>query len=274
MNTNPFRRPSKFRFRSLICVGLLATVIEGCAVASGDQSTRSASGQTVQAQRPNANSVIAQSGLAPGHYCRINSVPGGVPGVDGQPGDGMKLAGRIIEMDEKRIVLGDVICISAFPAVAEGQPTKKEASLGLLSGLAPRTFKKSGVGHSSMPLDGELTIDRSTITMINPVDGTNWDVARQSGQWFERIGVDFDFDGQKQVMRTQVARVGPGTDAAVDAGYELEDLLNSSMPAVEHYDPAAEGIKASSLTSGLKQPSARKPYMSVEALNGQSSGMR
>lgn len=255
--------------RHVIGFGLVIGAVAGCAVVTHGESKSSMPVEVGMFRLPDPNTVIAESKLAPGDYCRINTSLNGIPSAGDQSNEGVNLAGRVVAIDQNRIVLGDVICISKEPATGGPNATKEKPPL--LTRIAPRLFKQSGIGHRSIPVDGEIAIDRSTINMISPVDGANWEIARQSGQWFERAGVSFDFNEGKRETRVEVAREVPRSDAALD---QSDDFQFSSIPPAKSYDPVAETIQASSLTKDLSRLPERQTYMSVEAINSQMSGSR
>lgn len=141
----------------------------------------------------------------PGGFCKVESISDG-----GRAGDSNALrnnpqpvsrnqsrvvAGRIVAIDDDQIVLADAISISANAGPATGMPISTKMLMYATYGpFASRMFKNSGVGHRTIPIPGEVKIDRASVRELQPVDGTNWDYVQQSGQWFERIGIDFDFN--------------------------------------------------------------------------------
>ena len=174
------------------------------------------------------------------------------------------IAGRVVAIDEDRIVLDDVISISQKPGPAVGIPTSTKIMGYLFYGpFAPRLFKNSGTGHKSIPVDGEIVVDRSTLRMVQRVDGMNWDHTRRSGQWFERIGISFE----EAMPQNNLAHSKSKPPSLPDS---TEEFSVSPAPPAKSYDPATELIQSSSFTTELKQPPARQPYMSVEAINGGS----
>jgi len=102
------------------------------------------------------------------------------------------IAGLVVSVTENKIVLKDAISISATTTHEVGIPaTSKHKRFPAFS---PRLFKQSGIGYKTIPIPGEVTVECDTISHYEPVDGTHWNRIQQSGQWFERIGIDFDFN--------------------------------------------------------------------------------
>ena len=136
------------------------------------------------------------SQVRPGDYCKLESTPkkqdsaNESTATDGDSTNVTHLpprivAGRVVSIDENNIVLADAISISSDPS--------KVASAPVTTLLVPRLFKVSGAGRETIAIPGEVTIERASIRDLQPVEGTLWPQIQNSGRWFERVGVDFDF---------------------------------------------------------------------------------
>ena len=257
------------RTAQLLFASALFGPVCGCAVTTVGDSNNSYPAviqlyAVVEPRHLDPNVAIQESGLSVGDYCRVDANMTGIPSPDDRS-DGMAMiAGRVAAIDENRIVLDDVVSISKKPGPAVGVPTSTKIMGYLFYGpFAPRLFKNTGTGHKSIPVDGEVVVDRSTLRMVQPVDGTNWDDTRHTGQWFERIGISFE----ETKPQTHLAQSKSKPSSLPDS---TDEFSVSPAPPAKAYDPAAEMIQSSSFTTELKQPPARQPYMSVEAINGGS----
>lgn len=164
--------------------------------------------------------AIDFSQFQPGGFCKVESIPDTRPADESTVADSSPrpvarnqcrvVAGRIVAIDDNQIVLADAISISANPGPVAGLPMSTKLLMYATYGpFASRMFKNSGVGHRTIPIPGEVKIERASVRELQPVDGTNWDYVQQSGQWFERIGIDFDFNvdrtsfGAVQIVETE-----------------------------------------------------------------------
>jgi len=96
------------------------------------------------------------------------------------------IAGTVKEISSDRVVLQDVVMISARPT-QHGVP---------IAGKLPyfgRLFKNSsGVRREVTPVPGEVAIELSEILYAKELTNTAFEQVRKYG--VERIGVDFDFN--------------------------------------------------------------------------------
>ena len=203
--------------------------------------------------------------LQPGNYCRLETTPSEQgtqnestvtdPHLDERtPPRTSTIAGRIVSVDENSIVLAEAISISNKPGtiVSESRTTRVLA-------LAPKLFKASGIRRETMAIPGEVTVERSSICDLQPVDGTNWAYIQNSGQWFERLGIDFDFNV-------------PCTDAngAKHKKLEIDIYSPDVITDVQVYPVNPHKIEPSGLANQLNSPPKTQPYASVEYMNATS----
>lgn len=185
-----------------LCVAFIVGAIGGCASrqATNSRETGFVLGEVPQERIqivPDAesriqldpNTVTEQSNLGPGSYCLIDSTTQGIHSLNGEQNDHALVAGRVVSIDDDKIVMDELICISRTATNTVAIPANQKRGH-----FTSRLFKNSGTGHKSMPVDGQIVVDRSTIKMIYPENGANWETLRNSGRWFMRPSLEFNYD--------------------------------------------------------------------------------
>ena len=95
------------------------------------------------------------------------------------------IAGTVKEVSADRVVLQDVVMISAKPTQHGVPVASKVPYFG-------RRFKNTGVRREVTPVPGEVTIELSEIIDAKELTDAAFEDVRKHG--VERIGVDFDFN--------------------------------------------------------------------------------
>lgn len=123
-----------------------------------------------------------------GQYAKLwISEPDGARPPTGEP---RSIAGRVLAMSADEIVLGNGVSLEE-PIVKHRQPLLQKIP------YYGRLFKTTGVGVTSTPIDGEVRLVKSSVLGACPIPDSEWESFRQQ-RHFERIGVDFDFNSNRQ----------------------------------------------------------------------------
>lgn len=125
-----------------------------------------------------SGSINMKAMLEQFEYCKITADSAGLTR--------MKLAGRIVSVDDDSIVLSDAIAIDEATARTTGVSTMEKMP------YVSRLFKKNGTLFQPIPIPGEVHLALRNVHEVENIDAANWPSFQQSG--FQRVGIDFDFN--------------------------------------------------------------------------------
>ena len=259
----------------VLCIVLVLACLEGCSMLSPaarisevEHPAPPVQQLAVRVDQAGNRLPIDYSQLQPGSYYKLETIPNEPGSVNESKianGHSDKpsrtstrtIAGRIVSVDETCIVLADAISISNTPGKPATVPmTTKVLAYAFYGPLAPRMWKVSGTGRETVVIPGEVTVERSAIRDLQSVDGTNWAYFQNGGQWYERIGIDFDFN----------IPAGKSSETKYQHSQTNTDLTGLQAGGID-----SSKIEHSALADKLNASPKAQPYASVEYLNATTS---
>jgi hypothetical protein len=122
--------------------------------------------------------------VRPGEYCELQTTVPQIDSVVGTPYNTSKIAGRVVLIDDTKIVLEETISIDDRDdkPTENAKPNKKPHTR--------RGAKNIGILVSPIAIPGEVAIPRSSIQHASKIDPHSWSEYRREG--FQRKPDDFE----------------------------------------------------------------------------------